>query len=190
MSKWLAGLVLALVLGLLIGLTAAARAVPGEHAAETGFARDMIVHHAQAVEMAVLLYDRTEDSTLRTIALDIMLGQQGQIGQMQGWLQRWGRSQAGIDLPMAWMDMPVSGLMMGMADDAAMTALRDSTGVEADRQFITLMIPHHQAGIHMAQAVIARTDDAGVRQFAASIIATQTREIAELTALLDALPHF
>src|SRR5689334_9550871 len=38
---------------------------------EAGFARDMIVHHDQAVELAILLYDRTQNPELRQIALDI-----------------------------------------------------------------------------------------------------------------------
>lgn len=51
-----------------------------------GFARDMAAHHAQAVEMAVLVRDRTNDPTMRQLALDILLTQQAQIGQIRGWL--------------------------------------------------------------------------------------------------------
>lgn len=62
---------------------------PGENSPEAGFARDMMMHHAQAVDMATLLRDRTEDPEMRQLALDIMLTQQAQIGQMQGWLAVW-----------------------------------------------------------------------------------------------------
>ena len=34
---------------------------PREGSAEAGFARDMMVHHAQAVEMAEIVRDKTED---------------------------------------------------------------------------------------------------------------------------------
>lgn len=52
-------------------------------------------HHAQAVEMALLARDRTNDEELRRFALDIILTQQAQIGQMQGWLAVWERPLAG-----------------------------------------------------------------------------------------------
>ena len=63
---------------------------PGEGSAEAGFARDMTVHHAQAVEMAEIVRDRTESEQIRTLATDIALTQQAQIGRMGGWLDVWG----------------------------------------------------------------------------------------------------
>lgn len=57
---------------------------PGEDSPEVGFARDMMLHHAQAVDMATLVRDRTDDPDMRQIALDMLLTQQGQIGRMQG----------------------------------------------------------------------------------------------------------
>src|SRR6266545_1813312 len=54
---------------------------PGDNSAEAGFARDMQVHHAQAVEMALIVRDRTENDHIRTIATDIMLTQQDEMGR-------------------------------------------------------------------------------------------------------------
>jgi len=158
---------------------------PPATAAEIGFARDMIVHHAQAVDMALLLYDRTDNPDLKTIALDMALTQQAQIGQMQGWLSVWGEPIASADLPMAWMDMAVSsGLMPGMATDDELASLRAADGSEADALFIPLMIAHHQGGVHMAQGLLARSDTPIVRRLAQSIIDAQQREIALLESLL------
>jgi uncharacterized protein (DUF305 family) len=151
------------------------------------FARDMIVHHSQAVEMALLLYDRTQNETLRAIALDILLSQQNQIGQMQGWLYLWNLPIASAELPMAWMGMVVEGLMPGMATDEQMAALRDSTGEEADRLFIQLMIPHHESAIHMAQEISTRTSIPAVQNFARSVIDSQQREIRELRLIGEEL---
>jgi hypothetical protein len=58
--------------------------MPADGSAEAGFARDMSVHHAQAVEMAELLRDRTQSEEMRTLTADMALTQQGQIGQMEG----------------------------------------------------------------------------------------------------------
>lgn len=63
---------------------------PGDASAEAGFARDMSMHHAQAVEMALIAQERTDDPEIRILATDIILTQQGQIGQMRGWLDAWG----------------------------------------------------------------------------------------------------
>lgn len=157
---------------------------PPANTAEIGFARDMIVHHAQAVDMAILLYDRTENPDLKTIALDMALTQQAQIGQMQGWLSVWGEPIASADLPMAWMDMAVSsGLMPGMATDDELASLRAADGTEADAIFIPLMIAHHQGGVHMAQGLLARSENPVVRRLAQSIIDAQQREIALLESL-------
>ncbi len=157
---------------------------PPATAAEIGFARDMIVHHAQAVDMALLLYDRTDNPDLKTIALDMALTQQAQIGQMQGWLAVWGEPIASVDLPMAWMGMTVRGLMPGMATDAQLARLRAAVGVAADALFIPLMIAHHQGGVHMAEGVLALSDQPLVRRLAQSIMDAQQREIALLESLL------
>jgi uncharacterized protein (DUF305 family) len=93
------------VLVLLAGCSAGATAAllltrtPGEDSPEAGFARDMMVHHAQAVQMAEIVRDKTESPAMRTLAADIALTQQAQIGMMQGWLEVWGFPSAGRSLP-------------------------------------------------------------------------------------------
>src|SRR4051794_11365610 len=59
------------------------------NAADTGFARDMQVHHGQAVEMAMITYRATDDPDLRTLSYDIATGQAGQRGEMYDWLVQW-----------------------------------------------------------------------------------------------------
>ena len=157
---------------------------PVEGSPEVGFARDMALHHSQAVNLAQLLYDRGDNPALHSIALDTMLTQQDQIGQMGGWLDIWGVPKVGITLPMIWMDMGTEGLMPGMATDEQIEALRAASGVDADRLFIQLMIPHHQGGIHMAEAILERTDIAAVETLAQSILRSQQIEIDEMTLLL------
>src|SRR5262245_49801394 len=97
---------------------------PGDNSAEAGFARDMSTHHAQAVEMAGIVHDRTNDDDLKVLTTDIILGQQDQIGQMEGWLNLWGLSQTGTEPAMAWMGHPVEGRMPGMASPEELASLR------------------------------------------------------------------
>lgn len=159
---------------------------PGERSAEAGFARDMAVHHAQAVEMAELIRDRTNNPRVRTLAVDISLTQQAQIGRLHGWLDSWGLPISGSRPPMGWMGMPMDGPMPGMATREELKELADLEGAAADRQFLQRMIDHHRAGVAMAEAVLGLTDRPEVRRLAEAMVASQTSEMAAMQDLLDA----
>jgi uncharacterized protein (DUF305 family) len=152
---------------------------------EVGFARDMITHHAQAVDMATLIRDRTADPELRQIALDILLTQQAQIGQMQGWLNTWGYPIASTEPAMTWMGMPVTGLMPGMASPEQLNQLREIEGIEADILFLQLMITHHRSGVDMGQAALEQARRLEVRSLAQSMVDAQVLEIDLMEALLQ-----
>lgn len=169
------------------------RLVPTNGSAEAGFARDMSTHHAQAVEMAELLRDRTDDAELRVLAADIATTQQAQIGRMSGWLDVWGL-RAFSAAPMAWMagtagevtdGAATSGTRMpGMATPAELARLRDAHGRAAEVLFLQLMIEHHRGGVAMADAVLQRTDDEAVRRLATAMVTSQRSEIDNMRALL------
>ena len=157
---------------------------PADDSAEAGFARDMATHHAQAVQMAEIIQRRTESDGIRLLATDIALTQQGQIGQMQGWLAAWRLPQTGDEAPMTWMGHPTEGLMPGMATPEEISALETLPPDEADEQFLRLMIPHHEAAVPMAEAVLAETDRPEVEQLASAISASQQNEIQVMQDLL------
>ena len=166
-------------------------AVPVDESVEAGFARDMATHHAQAVEMSLLIRDTTSDAALRTLAYDIIVTQSTQRGMFMGWLQAWEAPQTSTRPRMAWM--PGHGhaaagagepLMHGMATDEEMRRLRDARGAEAEVLFLQLMIRHHEGGVVMARALegLSRRDE--VLGMARSIDSTQRAEIAEMTEML------
>ena len=194
-----ARLVLAALAALAIGVLGTVWVVqvrsspPSDFGADAGFARDMQTHHAQAVEMAFLVRDRSDDEELRTVAYDIITSQQQQAGQMYGWLVQWGLDQTGSRPPMAWVGgehaaahARPDGTMPGMATPAQLAELKAATGVEAERIFLRLMIAHHTGGVAMAQAARddARTPE--VRTLSGAIAAAQTSEIQLLQQMLDA----
>ncbi|MFJ8614947.1 DUF305 domain-containing protein [Streptomyces clavifer] len=86
------------------GAAAAPRA-PSAESADAGFARDMAVHHQQAVEMSFLVRDRTRDEDVRRLAYDIANTQANQRGMLLGWLDLWELPKTAPDGqgPMAWM---------------------------------------------------------------------------------------
>lgn len=70
---------------------------------------------------------------------------------------------------------------MGAAMDAA-----PMTG-DPDRDFLAMMIPHHQGAIDMAELVLVHGRDPLTRALAGEIIASQGAEIASMQARLRVL---
>ncbi|OJV92196.1 MAG: hypothetical protein BGO39_09590 [Chloroflexi bacterium 54-19] len=153
---------------------------PASDSPEINFARDMSDHHAQAVDMAVKIRDRTTDPDLRIFALDIILTQQNQIGQMQGWLTVWQYPLAG-----AKSMMSNHGQMMGMATVEQVYALDTLPVAEAEIAFLQLMIRHHQGGVAMARTVLNQTTRPEVTRLANSIVVGQQSEITYMKELLQ-----
>lgn len=182
--RWiLLGLVM-LLIGGLAGYWLGRSGVPADNSVDVGFARDMSIHHEQAVQMAALVYDRTEDEAIRSLAFDILTTQQGQIGIMSGWLDAWDRPWTSAGPRMEWMGMPTEGLMAGMATAEEMAALRNATGEEADIIFLRLMIPHHRSGIDMAAYTLENATQEPVRVMARGMAEAQELEIAYMQEML------
>lgn len=182
-------------------LTAAVDREPATTSVEAGFARDMQVHHQQAVELALIVRDHTDDPDVRLLAYDIATSQSQQAGQMYGWLAEWGLPQAPSEPPMTWMSRPpvgrsdephshvaapvsVPATMPGYATREQLTELSSATGVDAERLFLQLMIAHHRGGVEMAEAVIERSDNRVVTDLARAIVTAQRGEIVYMEALL------
>lgn len=194
-----AAIVLTGLVGLLLGALVAGlllrTSTPAATSVDAGFAREMQVHHGQAVQMAVLVRDRTDDPAVRSLALDILLTQQNQQGQMAGWLQVWGLAQTAAGPSMQWMqdhDGHGSGpdgagppeQMPGLVSPAQLERLEAAEGREAERVFLALMIPHHEGGVEMAEYAEVEASTPAVRRLAASIVAAQEAEILLLQEML------
>ena len=192
--------VLALAVGGALGLLASGSllrpSTPVEGSADVGFARDMQTHHAQAVEMSVLVRDRTDDEDVRLLALDIQGTQSQQQGQMFGWLRMWNLPQASSGPAMAWMggehghgeaggDGSAAVAMPGLVPDEQMAMLADAEGVEAERLYLALMIPHHQGAVEMAEAALEHAEQPVVRELAEKVIQSQAAEISVLESMLE-----
>jgi uncharacterized protein (DUF305 family) len=162
-------------------------AAPGDSSPEAGFARDMSEHHHQAVEMALIIQQRTEVEDLRFVTTDMMLTQQAQIGQMRGWLDIWDLHPAADPPYMEWMGHPTHGRMPGMASREDIERLRELPVEEAEGLFLELMIIHHQAGVEMADAALDLSDNDAVRNLAESISRAQVSEIENMQRMRERL---
>jgi uncharacterized protein (DUF305 family) len=189
----LVGIVALLIAAALVVVFATRSGTPGDTSPEAGFARDMAVHHSQAVEMAFTIRDKTSDGPLRTLSYDIITTQTAQRGMFMGWLQEWGLDQASSQPPMAWMAghghggaTPglTPGVMPGMASEADLNRLRAAQGKDAEILFLQLMIRHHEGGVEMAQGLLKLSDRPEVRSLAQHIVDSQTSEINLMKDLL------
>jgi len=74
-------------------------------------------------------------------------------------------------------------------NDAAMESMMAAMHVaptgDVDRDFIAMMIPHHQGAIDMARAVLRSSRNTAVRRLAQEIIVTQQDEIRAMRLAID-----
>ncbi|MGC4973425.1 DUF305 domain-containing protein [Streptomyces sp. DT199] len=163
---------------------------PSAESADAGFARDMAVHHQQAVEMSYIVRDRTKDEEVRRLAYDIAQTQANQRGMMIGWLDLWGLPKVSSEPPMTWMDMGgmASGkdgaLMPGMATNSEMKKLGELSGKQAEVFYLQLMTDHHKGGIHMAEGCVARCRVGVEKRLAQGMVDAQQSEISLMADML------
>ena len=150
-------------------------------ASDAQFMRDMIPHHQQALEMSRLAPDRTNSPELLEIAGKIEAAQGDEIAFMEQWLTSRGES---VDRSHAHGDHHT---MKGMATEAQMAALAAASGVAFDRQFLSLMIAHHEGAIEMVEALMEQPGsayDPTLFEFTTDVTNDQSKEIELMHGLL------
>ncbi len=159
--------------------------------ADVGFLQDMIDHHDQAVTLGILGNERASDPNVRHFALEAIIFQRFQIGQMTELLANDGLGRGDDDREaMAWMDMSSTvEAMPGMATEEQIAQLSDADPEEANRLFLELMQEHHLGGLHMARYVQEHGSSPRVRTLAAQMERQQQAEVAEYRALQEKLGY-
>ena len=70
--------------------------------------------------------------------------------------------------------------MMSVAMDRMMAGMMVKPSGDVDRDFVAMMIPHHQGAIDMAKVVVEYGKDPQIRQLAEGVIKAQEAEIASM----------
>ena len=168
--------------------TAAATDLSGVEAtvADVEFMQGMIGHHAQALEMTALLYERTEWQDMRLLAQRIDVSQADEIGMMQGWLEARDES-----VPQGDEHHQHAGMLMpGMLTPAQMAELGAERGSEFDRLFLEYMIMHHQGAVIMVEQLFASAgagQESVIFGFASDVVADQSMEITRMRRMRGTL---
>lgn len=149
------------------------------NAADVAFAKGMVPHHRQAVEMADLAPERARSAEVKKLAADIKKAQGPEIRKLSGWLTAWGEEVPAVGA----MDHSTHG-MGGMMTEQEMAGLRNASGEAFDTAFMEMMIEHHEGAVEMAKTEQADGVHAPARKMAADIIASQSAEIEQMDELL------
>ena len=152
-------------------------------AADVHFMQGMIAHHGQAIHMSRLAAARGANPRVLKFAMKIDQSQEVEIRQMQEWLRANGQVAPEAE---SWRTMS----MPGMLTVEQLARLDSANGREFDRQFLTLMIQHHQGALQMVADLLATplaAQDVNVSVFATDVEVTQTAEIGIMQQMLDDL---
>ncbi|TFD44817.1 DUF305 domain-containing protein [Cryobacterium frigoriphilum] len=150
--------------------------------ADVTFAQAMLPHHEQAVEMSDELLAKDDiDEDVRNLATEIKMAQEPEIAQLGDWLSEWGTGEYNMS------DMGGMNGMDGMMSSDDMAMMQDASGVEASTLFLEQMTVHHEGAVAMAQSEIDDGQNPDAQAMAATIVATQTAEIAVMADLLATL---
>ncbi|MGW0362964.1 DUF305 domain-containing protein [Streptomyces sp. NPDC002990] len=159
--------------------TTAAPARQGEHnAADTAFAKGMIPHHRQAVEMADLAATRAGSAEVKQLADEIKKAQDPEIKTLSGWLASWGEQVPAENEDHGGHSMD------GMMTAEEMDRLEKASGKAFDTAFLEMMVKHHEGAVAMARAEQSGGSYQPAKEMAGAIITSQSAEITRMKALL------
>ncbi|MDW4905764.1 DUF305 domain-containing protein [Streptomyces sp. ADMS] len=145
------------------------------NSADISYARKMIEHHAQAIEITELVPKRAESTQVKRLAERIAAAQRPEIAGMQGWLKDNGAGEKTTGHS--------HEAMPGMATEAQLARLRAAKGKAFDELFLTLMITHHEGAVTMATEVKGQGNNVRVEEMADDVIAQQTTEINRMRGM-------
>ena len=135
------------------------------------FVAMMVPHHQGAIDMAEAELSFGHNQRLRSLAQEIIVTQQEEIAGMR---------LALVGTPSS----PSSGaeeasFMAGsnVAMSRMMAAMHVRPTGDADRDFVAMMVPHHQGAIDMAEAELSFGHNEPLRGLAQEIVATQEQQI-------------
>jgi len=153
--------------------------------ADVRFMQGMIAHHAQAIYMSRLAEAHRANPRLQRFAIKIDQSQTTEIRQMQEWLRA--NHQFAPDTSSYHTVM-----MPGMLTPEQIAQLNKATGPAFDRDFLILMIQHHEGALKMVEDLFATPragQDVDVSVFANDVVSVQTAEIGLMRQMLDGLPQ-
>jgi len=166
--------------------------LPPPSPADVQFMRDMIMHHAQAVEMTALIESHTQNKDVRSLGARISRSQSDEMDFMKRWLTTRGEAPRRPISHTPGMDMSSHEMLMpGMLTRKQMDALKNAKNEEFDRLFLSGMIQHHNGALTMVKDLFDSAgagQDAELFNFATEVDSGQRAEIKIMQNMLGNKP--
>jgi uncharacterized protein (DUF305 family) len=167
------------------GMDAPVTIPPGANftAADVHFMQGMIAHHGQAIYMSHMAVSHGANPRLVRFANKIDQSQAAEINLMQQWLRANSQTAPSGD---SWHNV----MMTGMLTADQLKQLDASRGVEFEKNFLTMMIQHHEGALKMVTDLFATPmagQDVDVSVFANDVTTVQTAEIGVMQQMLGTL---
>jgi uncharacterized protein (DUF305 family) len=144
---------------------------------DADFASMMIMHHQGAIAMSEVEIDKGANTQIKTMAQNIIREQKAEIEKLEKFVSSYNAQevkQKKNDLLSKELDVTMNTMMNKM------TTIQ-MTG-NADKDFVMMMIPHHEGAKTMAEQQVKHGRNAELKNMAQKMITEQTKEIVELKA--------
>lgn len=137
------------------------------------FANMMIMHHQGAIDMSEMEIAKGTDAQIKTMAQNIISAQKAEIEKMQQLVKDYKMPEAKKQAGEMHNELgETMKAMMGKINSMPMTA-------NTDKDYVMMMIPHHEAAVKMAEDEIGHGKLAALKIMAQKMIADQNKEIEE-----------
>jgi len=137
---------------------------------DVDFVSMMIIHHQGAIDMATSEIASGKDENIKLMANNIVQDQQKEIATMQIWLEK-NKDKKSTSGDNSKKLMESMNAMMN--PDMKMTG-------DADKDFVIMMILHHQGAIEMAGVEINNGTDQEIKMMAQEILKKQKAEVDQM----------
>jgi uncharacterized protein (DUF305 family) len=133
------------------------------------FASMMIIHHQGAIDMSNVQLQNGTDADIKAMAQDIIKNQQTEIDKMHVLLN---------DLKInPEVEKSNKGEFSNDMKDMMKKMKGMSTTGNVDKDFVSMMIPHHEAAVKMAKDQVTYGKNEALKEMAQKMVADQNKEI-------------
>jgi uncharacterized protein (DUF305 family) len=147
------------------------------------FVAMMVPHHQGAIDMAEAELSYRHNEQLRRLAQEIIVTQQEEIAEMRLALVSTAASPSSRPEEASFLARSNAAMARMMA------GMKIKPSNDVDRDFVAMMVPHHQGAIDMAEAELSYGHNEPLLGLAQEIIATQEQQIVVMRrALGEPLP--
>jgi len=137
------------------------------------FAHMMVMHHQAAVDMSKIELSKGTNAQIKKMAQNIITGQTAEIVQLEQFIKN-------HKVTKGEMHHQLGESMKSMMEKMNKMKMTGNT----DKDFVMMMIPHHECAVSMAEAELAHGKQMELKKMAQNIISDQKKEIAEFNAWL------